>query len=67
MAFVRKNQNVGLDTIHRKVLGRLDKMHSNTILCVKKFKHGKDSWAKYLIVKNTGEKVMLITALYTFN
>jgi len=59
----KQNRNYGLDTIHRSVVGRLDKVGPKTLLCVRVFKEKDGSWAKYLTVKNTNEKIMLLTAL----
>lgn len=63
MVLKRKNTNTGVDTIHREVIRELDKIRPGTVLQIKKVKYKNGTWFKHLVVKNTGRKIMLITAL----
>lgn len=51
------------ESTHRELIGRLDDVHPNTVLKVKTFRQRCGSWSKYLVIKSTGEKLMLLTAL----
>lgn len=63
IVYKQKNRNIGVDSIHREVIKRLDRVSPTSELQIKKIKIKKGSWVKYLIVKNTGERLMLISGV----
>ena len=61
----RGNRNIyNWESLHRDLIGTLDKLNGNTILKVKTFRANDGSYAKYLVTASNNKKLMMITALW---